>query len=147
MGGDGGYGGNGSVHWSIHHRDRGGPVRPNNKNGTGNPKADHWIDLGVAGNVPAQMGDEIAGHDPTAVADIGNGSGRFRVNLLLSTDAAPKADLQAILIKLIADASAQLAALQGKATKASLEIEVPAINRSSPPTGRPGDPWEITVVW
>jgi hypothetical protein len=146
MGGDGGYGGNGSVHWSIHHRTSAGPVQLNNKNGA-NPKSDHWIDLGVPGNVPPKMGNEVAGHDPMLVSDIGNGSGRFRVNLLLSTKAASKADLQAILMKIIADAGAQLLALQGAATQASLEIEIPAIDRASPPTGQPSDPWEVTVSW
>ena len=147
MGGDGGYGGNGSVHWSIHHTSKGGPEQLKNKHGLTNPNNEHWIDLGVPGNVPPKMGNEVAGHDPMLVSDIGNGSGRFRVNLLLSTVAAPKADLEAILIKLIADAGAQLLALQGTATQASLQIEVPAINRASPPTGYPSDPWEVTVSW
>lgn len=147
MGGDGGYGGNGSVHWSIQHRTAAGPVQLHNKNALANPNADHWIDLGVPGNVPPQMGNEVAGHDPTLVSDIGNGSGRFRVNLFLSNQAASVADLQQILAKLIADASAELLALHGTATQASLQIEVPAINRAVPPSGRPSDPWEVTVSW
>jgi len=70
MAGDGGYGGNGSVYWSIHHRAAGGPEQLRNKRNLASPDAEHWIDLGVPGKVPAKMGSEINGHDPTAAADI-----------------------------------------------------------------------------
>ena len=85
MAGDGGYGGNGSVYWSIHHRSAGGPEQLRNKRNLASPDPEHWIDLGVPGKVPAKMGTEINGHDPTRAADIGDGTGDFKVALLFST--------------------------------------------------------------
>ena len=147
MAGDGGYGGNGSVYWSIHHRSAGGPEPLKNKRNLGSPDPEHWIDLGVPGKVPAKMGTEINGHDPTPAADIGDGTGNFKVTLLFSTKAKPSADLQTALLKLINDAGVQLQSLQNGAPSARLEIDIPAINRATPPTGYASDPWEVTVSW
>ena len=108
MAGDGGYGGNGSVYWTIHHRSAAGPEQLKNKRNLGSPDPEHWIDLGVPGKVPARMGTEINGHDPTRAVDIGDGTGNFKVTLLFSTKAKPSADLQTALLKLINDAGVQL---------------------------------------
>jgi hypothetical protein len=150
MAGDGNYGGHGSVYWTVHHRSTSGPAPLKNKNKTStNPKSDHWVDLGVAGNIPAKTGNEVKGHDPTAVADISNGSGRFRVSLYFSSAAATNLgiDLKVLLGQLISDASAQISSLSSGKPDARLVIEVPAVGRLSEPTGTASDPWEVSVSW
>jgi hypothetical protein len=148
--GDGTYGGNGSVYWQVHHRSPTGPEPLKNKNKSStNAKADHWVDLGVPGNIPAKTGNEVKGHDPTPVANISNGTGRFRVHLYFSGAAATNlgVDLKLVLGQLISDAYAQMSSLSAGNPDAHLVIEVPAVGRASEPTGTTSDPWEVSVSW
>ena len=118
MAGDGGYGGNGSVHF---------------KN-----------TVTVAPNPPRVSGDI----DSTPVANIGNGSGKFRVDLRFSTSAMPKAQLIAELQAVINLANAAIKQLSAPATTdVSLMILVPAIPRPATPAGPPNDPWEVYIKW
>jgi hypothetical protein len=147
--GDGNYGGNGSVYWQVHHRSSIGPEPLKNKNKTStNLKNDHWVDLGVPGNIPAKTGNEVKGHDPTPVAQIGNGSGKFRIDIYFSGAAAKTLgiDLKVLLGQLISDVSAQIVSLTSN-PDAHLVIYVPAIGRTSEPTGTASDPWEVSVSW
>jgi hypothetical protein len=149
MAGDGNYGGNGSVYWQVHHRSSVPEPLKNKHKPSTNPNTDHWIDLGVTGNIPAKTGNEVKGHDPIAVADISSGSGKFLVHLYFSSKAATAlgTDLKALLAKIISDASTQLGSLTSATPSAQLVIEVPAINRLSEPTGTASDPWEVSVTW
>jgi len=148
MGGDGGYGGNGSIYWSVRHRGGGGAGQKlkNKTLGTTDPKNDHWIDIGNAAAVFNDTGLEIEGHDPTAIASPGTDS--FRVDLRFSTASGQSAaDLIAELLKVITGAVAAIGKLTAGQADASLTIEVPAIPRSSAPKGTPSDPYEVAVQW
>ena len=118
MGGDGGYGGNGSIYLK------------NN--------------FGPVGNPPTTFN----GYDPTPVGSIGGGTGHFRVNLRFSTAsglpaAALVADLQAVINR----ANAAINELNAGRPDVMLMIQVPAIPRNNPPVGPPGDPYEVAVDW
>jgi hypothetical protein len=118
MAGDGGYGGNGSVHF---------------KNTVTEPPK------------PPRVSADI---DSIPVANIGNGSGKFRVDLRFSTSAMPKERLIAELQALVNRANAAINQLNAPSTtEVSLMILVPAIPRSAPPAGPPNDPWEVYVKW
>jgi len=147
MGGDGGYGGNGSIYWSVRHRGGGGAgAKLKNKNlGTTDPKNDHWIDISNTAATFADTGFQIDGHDPVA---IGSGTDSFRVDLRFSTASGQSAaDLIAELLKVITGAVAAINKLSGGQADASLTIEVPAIPRTSAPKGNPSDPYEVAVQW
>jgi hypothetical protein len=118
MAGDGGYGGNGSVHF---------------KNTVTEPPK------------PTRVSADI---DSIPLAEIGNRSGKFRVDLRFSTSAMPKAQLVAELQAVINLANAAINQLNAPATTdVTLRILVPAIPRSAAPAGPPDDPWEVYVKW
>jgi len=119
MGGDGGYGGNGSVYLQ------------NNFGPTGNPKT------------------TLNGYDPTPAGSISGGQGHFRVILRFSTASGKtKAQLIAEVQSVANRANAAINQLNAPAaTEASLMIQVPAIPRAAKPAGPPGDPYEVFVDW
>lgn len=118
MGGDGGYGGNGSVYL----KNTFGPV--------GNPS------------------NTFNGYDPTPVGNIGGGTGRFRVNLRFSTlSGSPAAVLVAELQAVINRANAAINQLNAGRPEAVLMIQVPAIPRAAAPAGPPNDAYEVAVDW
>lgn len=165
---DGNYGGNGSVWWQVEHKvGTNGPkqkLKKRNAGGT-DPKKDHWLD--------ETDGTTTIGHDPVNTSSIGEGmTARFNVHLRLS--AAPfgmeagvplpgtlsAAALDAKVNQLRGDITAELTRLKQQVDLALqsmssgtpplevfLDVNVPAIFRSNPPAGPPGDRWEVNVHW
>jgi hypothetical protein len=167
---DGNYGGNGSVYWEVVHTD--GPVGPKQKlkkkNGPGtHPKNDHWLD--------ETNGETHIGRHPIDSAVIGEkGDGTFQVRMRFSImpngAAAPvgpgmamvkgqMVNLQAEMDRRKDEIRKELLAVRGRVDAAlnqlndpnardvTLEVNVLAINRLTPPAGAPEDPWEVNVHW
>jgi hypothetical protein len=149
MGGDGGYGGNGSIYWRVRHKGGGGaPQKLKNKAASANPNADHWIDIGAPATAFAETSDEIEGHDPIDIGPKGTVKKNFQVDLRFSADSGQSvADLINKLLKVIDDAGEAIGDLVAGETDVSLSIEVPAIPRTAPPTGQGNDKYEVAVEW
>ncbi len=150
MGGDGGYGGNGSIYWKVRHKGGSGTgVKLKNKAaGTTNPDSDHWIDIGASATAFAETSLDIQGHDPMVIGPKGIVKKNFQVDLRFSTDSGQSAtELITELLKVIDGAVTAIGDLMKGKAEASLTIEVPAIPRTSAPTGVGSDKYEVAVEW
>ena len=149
MGGDGGYGGNGSIYWRVRHKGGGGAgVKLKNKAASTNPDNDHWIDIGAPASAFNETSFDIEGHDPIAIGPKGIVKKNFQVDLRFSTDSGQSAtDLINELLKVIDGAVEAIGDLMAGEAEASLTIEVPAIPRTAAPTGQGNDKYEVAVEW
>src|SRR5262245_54674401 len=173
MGGDGGYGGNGSIYWTVQHRNNGGaaPLVPkkgrrrlNLVDRTDEPgPQDHTIDL----TNPVKT----VGYDPVSVGRAGTVR-NFTVTVRLSifpigvanaADIASyqggaaafedvknerKSEIRTTLENLKLYAEGAITRLDdGAEDDIVISIDVPVIERSQPPTGAANDPFEVNVHW
>ena len=156
MSGESNYGGNGSVYWKTQHLENGQPVnlkkRGNNNCQDAAGPGDHTIDIGnphfVRGRDP--LGNPTSftvvmrfDTSPTgssaavqaASASIGGTDAMVR--------SARVATIKSELEGLIKSAQEALNQINGGATEATVQVDVPVIQRQGPPENG----WEVTVRW
>jgi len=163
MAGESNYGGNGSVYWKTQHTENGQPVNLKKRGNAGCQDqagpADHTVDIGnphfVKGRDPQGNSSSLftvtmrfdtsptgsgSASQIAAVATVGSAGAVARSSL------TRVAKIEAELENLVQSAQNALNQIKGGATEATVEVNVPVIERPAPPQN-PNDGWEVTVRW